>query len=373
MAAVHEIIANPETMTITVGSKVFDRPVLGRFPEMFMHLKQEICGPSDLDWGPLKDQYQRFTHLLGPKFNRRFQAANYWLWVGNRMSERVGNMLKVEGRHWKQYNNDLVWEANQILPHVRRAEQDGLLHLIPAIIAFQESPQQIKRRIGQGAWRKVAANSVTRNLKIMNAARRRRTGMDHDAAFVRLLDVPSGVLRGIMTCDEAEFIAARLTHRRRIPEYMETLHLVGDTMQMVGRRHFNPGWSYNRMVEEHNAAVKEQHSRHYSAKRFTDDWSFEKDGFTATLLTSRLDIAMEGSTQHHCVGAYASLAAAGEYAVFRIEGTERATVGLSWSAPDVWRVDQVYAACNRAVSPACVAFVRSVAREYSSIEQERAA
>jgi len=362
--AVHHIVSNPETMSITVGPMRFDRPVLGRYPEMWTHIKAQVCGHSVEDNGNLKVMYQRYAELLGPKFNRRFQAANYWLWIGNRMSDRVGNMLRHEGKHWKQYNDDLVFGANEALPYIKEAESDGLLHLVPAIVTFGESPHTIKRRIGQGNWRRVAANSTTRNRLLMNAVRRRKPGVDLDETFARLLDVPSGVMRCINLCEDDEFVAARLTHRLQLPEFMETLHLVRDTMRMLGAG-FNPEWSRNRMVEEHNAEVRERNTRTYSPKPFADEWRIEHRGFIATLLNSKLEGVTEGSIQHHCVGSYASLAKSGSYAVFRVEGKERATVGLQ-ALQDLWRVDQVYAACNRPVSAECMEFARYVATQYPS-------
>lgn len=362
MTAIYEIISNPEMMSITVGEMRFDRPVLGRYPEMWTHIKAQICGHAVEDYGNLKEMYKRYAALLGPKFNRRFQAANYWLWVGNRMSERVGNMLRCEGRHWKQYNDDLVFGANEALPYVNEAERDCLLHLIPAIVIFGEPPQAIKKRIGQGNWRRVAANSVSRNRLLMNAAMRRRPGLDLDDTFIRLLDVPSGVMRYIQLCGDDEFIAARITPRKRLDEFMQTMHLVRDTMHMLGSG-FNPNWSRNRMVEEHNAEVRERNTRKYSPTAFADEWQIERNGLTATLLNSKLEIATEGSIQHHCVGSYASLAKAGDYAVLRVEGKERATIGMQ-SHQGMWRVDQVYAACNRAVSTECMDFARYVASQY---------
>jgi len=351
-------------MSITVGPMRFDRPMLGRYPEMWTHIKAQICGYEFDGCGDLKLMYQHYAMRLGPKFNRRFQAANYWLWVGNRMSDRIGNMLRHEGRHWKQYDDDLVFGANEVLPYLKEAERDGLLHLVPMIITFGEPPQIIKRRIGQGNWRRVAANSLTRNCLLMKAARRRTPGMDLDDTFGRLLDVPSGVMRCINLCGDDEFIAARVTHRKCVDEFMETMHLVRDTMRMLGTR-FNPNWSRSRIIEEHNIAVREQNTRFYSPKPFADDWQIERNGFTATLLNSKFEIATEGSLQHHCVSSYASLAKSGDYAVFRTSGKERATIGLQ-ALGATWRVDQVYAACNRSVSPECVEFARYVASQYPS-------
>lgn len=369
MIAVHDIVSDPAAMTITVGPITYDRPRLERMAERVTSHKAEICGGQDA-FQTMKEMYQHYTHLLGPKFNRRFQAANYWLWVGNRMTDKTGNMLRREGRLWKQYDNDLVYRANLALPYVNEAERDQLFHLIPLIVAFGASPQNIKRRVGQGAWRRAAANSLSRNCRIMNALDRMRPGKVLEDAFVTLLDFPSGVLRGVCG-EENEPIAARITHKKTAADFQATVHLVRDTRRMMGAG-FNPDWSLTRMVIEHNRAVRESHRRQYSDKAFASAWSVERNGFTATLLTSELDIATEGATQHHCVGIYARQAAHGQYAVLALDGKERATAGLR-ATKQGWHVDQVYAACNAAVSPECLTFVRFAADQFSRVEQERAA
>jgi hypothetical protein len=86
------------------------------------------------------------------------------------------------------------------------------------------------------------------------------------------------------------------------------------------------------------------------------------------LLVSQADIATEGATQHHCVASYARWAAMGKYAVFRIDGKERATAGVVGHV-----VDQVYGACNAQVSDECRAFASKVAARYAATSARAAA
>lgn len=367
-----EIITDHKAMTITVGEKVFSKPELWPFPEKDTFLKQEICGPAPWDQG-VKVAYQFLAAQLGPKFNRRFQAANYWLWVGRRMDPRTGNLLRMEGRHWRRYHNGLVEAANSALPYVNEAERDGLYHLIPAIVVFGFSPQTIRRLVGRGAWRRYARNSITRNKHIMHAATRMPTKNNNDLVglFSRLLEVPSGVLRGIYGADEDEMVAARITPRKTPIEFQQTVHLVRDTRRMLGEQ-FNSAWGLHRMKEEHDGAARELHRQHYSDRRFADDWVYSRDGYSATLLTSALEIATEGSAQHHCVAGYATYAVKGRYAVFVIDGKERATAGLMVTGRTA-SVDQVYGACNSPVSPECSEFALRLASEYSASLRREAA
>ena len=356
-----EMVSDPAAMTISVGERVFDKPDMIRRPEIDYHFKNEIC-PTPFGISPdVKSLHKFFAEMLGPRFNFRFFAANYWLWIGNRMTERTGNMLRYEGMHWQKYDASLVALANANLPYVNEAERDDLYHLIPAILFFGASPQGVRAKIGRGAWRRVATNSISRNLLIMRAAR--RLGVrDGEQAFIRLLDIPSGVLPSIMSgADEDEAIAARITPRKRKIEFLQTLHVVRDTRRMMTPAEFNSQWGWARMQREHELATKAIMQRKYSAKAFAPAWRFEEDGFWAELLTSQLDIATEGATQHHCVASYARTAAMGEYAVFRIDGKERATAGICGRS-----VDQVYGACNAPVSDECKAFSQRVAARYAT-------
>lgn len=357
-----QMVSDAAAMTITVGETVFAKPDLWRRSEMDFHFKSEICAPPMGTEHTPKSLHKFFAEMLGPKFNRRFFAANYWLWIGNRMTVRTGNMLRHEGRHWQRYDDGLVAAAHSVLPYINEAERDGLYQLIPVILTHRASPQDIRAKIGRGAWRRVATNSVSRNWLIMRAVMRCPAKI-RDEAYVRLLDLPSGVLPAIrLGAAEDEIIAARITPRKRTPEFLHTLNIVSDTRRMMMPAEFNPAWGLARMRREHELATKAIMERRYSKKAFAPDWSLEGEGFSATLLTSQADIAVEGATQHHCVASYARSAAMLEYAVFRIDGKERATAGIRNG-----QVDQVYGACNTQVSDECKAFARKVATRYAAL------
>lgn len=347
------------SMTIRVGSWVSDKPDLLRRPEWDFDFKGQICGYPD-SARDTKTWNKFYSEMLGCKFNRRFFGANYHVWIASKMTQRTGNMLSHEGKHWKQYNVDLVHMAHAVLPYINEAERDGLYNLIPIIIAYGAAPQAIRSEIGRGAWRRIANNSPSRNRLIMNAMLRCQAP-ERSAAFFRLLEIPSGVMRAIHGAEENEIIAARLAPRKRIPEFMQTLHIVRDTRDMLTPHEFNPQWGLARMRQEHEDATKALMRGHYSDKRFADDWAFEDGCYTAALLTSQAEIATEGATQHHCVASYARGAAKGQYLVFRIDGKERATAGIVGG-----QVDQVYCACNAAPSDECVAFTHKLAKAYAA-------
>ncbi len=245
------------------------------------------------------------------------------------------------------------------------------LNIVPLIVCFGASPQSIRALIGRGAWRRAATNSVSRNMRILHAMGRSKLREDEPSPdiFVRLLEFPSGVLRAVNGATDDERIAARITPRRKPVDFQNTVHLVADTKRMLADA-FNPMWSYARMWREHEEASRQILRGKFSEKRFAEPWAFKEAGFTAELLTSALDIAAEGGSMHHCVASYAKLASHGSYAVFRIEGRERATAGVRFG-----RLDQVYGACNANVSDECDTFARKLASEYAAARpmQSRAA
>jgi len=366
-AARFEILEDPSAMTITVGPMVFDRPCLHRSPELHTHIKEQICGRPAVD---LKALNAFYSEQLGPKFNRRFQAANFYMWIGNRMSQTTGNMLRKRGRMgWRHYSDMLVYKANQVLPYIREAEADGLFHLIPAIVIFGAPPSAIRREIGPATWRRIAHNSRTRNMRIMQTVEKCEGGaISGKDAFVKLLDVRSGLLGGMSWCTEGTLVAARLAPRSNALSLMETVHIVRDAQRMLGT--INPAWGLARLRREHDEAMLESRRKTFSATNFTTDWSFAEGGYNATLLTSALAINMEGATQHHCVGSYWRDASKGFYAVVKVDGAERATIGLIQTHPKGWAVDQVYAACNGQVSGKCRDFAHKVAVRFAEHHSE---
>jgi hypothetical protein len=366
--AKYEMVVDPQAMTISVGSRVFNEPDLSRRLEWNFDFKASICGYPE-GARDIKKWHKFYAEMLGCRFNFRFFAANYWLWLGDRMERRTANMLKYEGKHWRHYNTSLVQKAHKVLPYINEAERDGLFNLIPIIIIRGNSPQAIRADIGRGAWRRIANNSVARNVLIMNAISRCNPKFATEA-LERLLDMPSGVIRAVggYTVTDDEVVAARITPRKRIQEFTQTLHLVRDTREMLMPADFNPKWGLARMRQEHEAATRAVMQRRFSNKRFAEDFVFSGGGFTATLLTSQVEIATEGEVQHHCVASYARRAASGDYAVFKIEGKERATAGIAGN-----RLDQVYGSCNAPVSDDCRNFSHMLAFQYSQKSERQAA
>jgi hypothetical protein len=80
----------------------------------------------------------------------------------------------------------------------------------------------------------------------------------------------------------------------------------------------------------------------------------EQDGYSFRLLTEAEEVYAEGAEMDHCVGGYTQSCANGSYAVYRITGKERATVGVLLTGDKVEFLngffDQIRGPRNQAVS-----------------------
>lgn len=367
-----EIESFPAQKIITVGKYVSTVPDLIRSAEWSYDLKEKICTENGVDhpdgyYAMLPREKNRyFADLLGPKFMLRWQAAHYRMWLADTMSVQTANMLRLPGKSWRFYSDRLAHRANEVLPFINQAERDGLWHIIPAIVVWKQSPQELRASLGKGLWKRIAGHSKTRNMQLMQ---RTSHGLQHktdaDAGwgdyFVRLMEFPRWSLSFVQSADEAELLTAQYDRSREIDKFWDTLFYVQDTKRMLNG-YLNPKWSYEQMLRAHHEAQKELHRKNYSAEPFASDWSHAGKNFTATLLNSELLIADEGAEMHHCVASYAGDAKRRRYAVLKIEGDERATCGLTFDGA-LWRIQQVYRACNEPVSDKCHLFaVEAAAR-----------
>ena len=363
-SVVYPLTHDPGERVVCVGERVFRHPRLGRRPEINLSIKEEVCGLYD-GRGDLEKIHAHFCRLLGPRFNYRFHAAQYHTWVGPHFTQETANLLKGYGfRGWRHYSNEKIELAHAAIEHVQQAERDDLTNLIPAIMAYGASPEQIKQTVGKGAWKRIARTSKSRASLILAKA------IETGTTFEEWLGVPTGVMPYVNVKDALSLMAARITPRLTIRYYMATFHMVRDTARMCDD--FNTSWSYSRVEREHALGMRRKAKRQYSAKKFADSVGFQKGAWSADLLTSPAEIAEEGGKQHHCVSIYSGRAANGEYAVFSIDGPERLTLGLSKSLAG-WSVDQLYCSCNAPAGVEAHEFARWVCDQFSAPEQRAVA
>jgi len=246
---------------------------------------------------------------------------------------------------------------------IHRAQMDGIEHVAPILLALRCSPAEARKRVGKAVWRNVHHSDLALNVARANILLRSRIKL------ADLVEFPKGTLREVLA-KAKENSEAAVTHAGIIaknrPEFREAVMLAQDTMRMGGD--INRRWSLRRLREEHDRLAMEWAREKADPTPWAEPWSCEVDGFTFSLLNSRVAFAAEGAVQHHCVASYASDAKAGRYIIMRVEGKERATVRFGGHPARVQEVKgrynaRVSEACLRACEKVCAEHMESVPKE----------
>lgn len=297
-----------------------------------------------------KKLYEQF----GSKITLRLNAALYHTFIRANFPKETYFAINRGGKRWRTFSPRDVNHALEYKHLVDQAVKDCTINLIPLMLRYEEDTQQLRKRFGKGLWKQLTHTSKTR--------------MRHLAPLLakspEWVSVRTGILKQANHWEDfvyrngSEFDLARLTAAKiapRVVDFERTESMLKDTVRMSIRHgsQVNYDWSYRRWHEEHEFLSREISKSEFSEKKFTEDCVFTQGDYTFTLLTSQLDIATEGNTMRHCVSSYAHTASKGDYAVFRVEGKERATLGLSINTRievDKASLQQCYGYCNQTIS-----------------------
>jgi hypothetical protein len=244
-----------------------------------------------------------------------------------------------------------VKAVHQVLPLLSQALEDKQDNILPYILQYKKSPEELKAYFGKGLWKRVCALSFSRNKALANYVASREPSdsysieSHHRAKLIEAIALPTTLLNSFTTRfhDYEELLYAKLHCKGEwnSPVAMQSICTTyGDTVRM--RRLYDNKdskgmltWSTKRLNAEHEAYVKRSFISKYSAERF--QWAdqipigpFSYKGYEVTPLFSALEIGMEGQAMNHCVGMYANRAADGHYLVFSVKKNERrySTIGL---------------------------------------------
>lgn len=240
---------------------------------------------------------------------------------------------------------------------ILQADRDGIYNIAPFVFYLNKTPAELKQLFGSGNWKIVSKFSKTRNKLLakllfdIEFALSNKFECMGKQGFRRLIKSPSTLLHYnfrlytdemltyLELCDYlAKNFKGQWSNKRAI--YNEANRFIDTDRLLVqlGMR-ANGSWSPRRVLEEHDAAVKEINKNKYSDKPFA--WitelgiplKFEYIGYNAEVLLSAREIADEGLAMHHCVGGYAKFVEQGRYLVVSIKtkaGDRYSTLGIIW-------------------------------------------
>lgn len=251
---------------------------------------------------------------------------------------------------------------------VEQALKDNLPHIVPFIIAFASEPAELKRRLGKSTWKRLCANTLTRNQVILGAAEAAAANIvedelqtSEDEYFIvipsnlnaystilpkvieamyrivpKLLQYKSGLLQNNYFCwwtPEKENCFNWINRVGKVTKpdsVKELINLYVDTQNYTS---VNPKWSIRRMREEHDKGVKRENEKRlraleaeyskpkYHQPLFSTTITGEVDGVKVRLLNTEMDYIKESLEMQHCL-----------YDAYWYEAEERHIVafGLQW-------------------------------------------
>lgn len=238
---------------------------------------------------------------------------------------------------------------------LEQAKKDGIENIAPFIIKTGKSPHEMKKQLGKGLWKKLAHNSASRNKLIVQRTRYGSTieALQSKSSTALKLDVRDEML-ALRDIPWKDVVGGKI-NVKRIAIYISDYYRMQNQMGLPVSRELK--WSTAGSL--HNEAV-----RLYDERRrlsYIQDFNipptilreFKRDEIIFSLLTSGQQVIDEGREMHHCVGSYAQSVANGGYLVYKVEGGERATLGITISYESgkvVYMYQQCYKRCNEQVS-----------------------
>lgn len=252
-------------------------------------------------------------------------------------------------------------------------EIDGNAHLIPFLVYTQSNPEDMKKKVGKGNWKKLCKNSKTRNKYL---AKRFSRGINKEN-FEKAIHVPTSVLRrGHNYRGNIEVAGILCKHFKFKDVAYDSIHVrdsyntINDTIRMskdLGQD-VNYDWSLRKWKEKHAQFTRSINARKYSPEPI--DWiaelpeklqTYQRGELKAVVLKSPLEIRTEGDKMHHCVGSYTNSVVNGDYLVYHIHGGGSGTTLGITRYKGRWVVQQHYGMCNNR---------QDVTKDHEEIAQE---
>ena len=256
---------------------------------------------------------------------------------------------------------------------LEQATKDGQKNILPLILNQELPPQKLKSLLGKGVWKNLTRNSFHRNNLLVNYNN-----------ITEVLNYDSTALK--IACKDwrhdpdafhwLKHVVGVPYSKHRERDAIVKLTTYADTKDMAARLQlpFNEKWSPRKMEEKHTEYSRLQQrlaeqrrivrDKDYAERLvklkaidlsiFYKQTTWEKDGVTATILTTYERIVEEGSEMHHCVAGYAERCLNKDYVVVSLtDGTIRTTLGahtdLGIDSSYRFSENQHYGKCNSRV------------------------
>ena len=252
-----------------------------------------------------------------------------------------------------------TWDRFEYEEIAEQCKKDGIENVIPAVVKFGMTPQELKKELGKSMWKKICNNSYTKNRIIYHSTKNLK-----NACFEDFAEVPFTLAKSSYTYQHKDiwkymknsglpmkaFVKGKMygypdiaisSNKEQQQEAKKIVDIYMDTFRMSQHLNqpFNPEWSVRRMHEEHERLMQMQRDILRKQEATANSVRFDEfqklpvveyNGVVATPLLTRAEVIAEGENMRHCVGGYARLCAQGTYVVYSLcKDGQCTTLGIS--------------------------------------------
>ena len=228
-------------------------------------------------------------------------------------------------RYGLKNHHHLVRMARNSWKHWAQTDADGCENLSPFVMMYGEPPKEIKKIVGGHMWNRIRTATTKTNLDRMVLYT--LLGWTLDEAMCWPEREKRHAMGFINSPYSKSVLLVACRHTKPGEKLLHHFQLARDIERMGGT--IDPTVGRKRLRRQHDALVLKREQERSDPTPWAPPWRCRIDGYTFTLLTSALDLAVEGASQRHCCRSYADACREGREIVFKIDGPQRATV--SWN------------------------------------------
>lgn len=317
--------------------------------------------------------YKDFTRVVGVTPSVAQKVVQSAVWNKFFSDPILVDCLRRYGYSGGGRNTNKILSIIEIRDVILRTYQDGNKHLVPLMIKFKKSPEELKKEFGKSSWKKIHHSSEYKIRTMVNSLPSRDTWQvakiysGLTPVEVKKHCIMFGGLRGDYADETVEYIENEIIRNTKIPlgAVHEKVGMILDTISLI----YLCGDKAPRgesLIRELSHLHDEYTDKYRNLKNLRQSVPFNlpekvvsigldlltESGVVARALKSAREYKEEGDSMHHCIYYYWERAAKQGYLAYHLENKDTGTkssLGFNVNK-GVFTKNQHYGACNATVT-----------------------
>ncbi len=317
--------------------------------------------------------YKDFTRVVGVTPSVAQKVIQSAVWNKFFSDPILVDCLRRYGYSGGGRNNNKILAIIEMKDVILRTYQDGNKHLVPLMVKFKKSPEELKKKFGKSSWKKIHHSSEYKIRTMVNSLPSRDTWQ---VAKIYSGLTPVEVKKHCVmfggrwrddTTEAVEYVENEIIRNTKIPlgAVHEKVDMILDTIRLI----YLCGDKAPRgesLIRELNHLHDEYTGKYRNLKNLRQSVPFNlpekvvsigldlltEGGVVARALKSAKEYKEEGDSMHHCIYYYWERAAKQDYLAYHLENKDAGTkssLGFNVNK-GVFTKNQHYGACNAIVT-----------------------